>query len=131
MSPLVFGAQTTGEFNEVLRRICAGRPPPNSQLRITITQEKKTKPRTTADKGDKTAKGKRHSMTWAQRLKRVFNIEIETCEYCLGKVKVIACIEVPVVIKKILEHLTSNEEKASVKLPLVRATPVSEFTLVN
>ena len=70
-------------------------------------------------------------MTWAQRLARVFNIEIETCEYCQGKVKVIACIEVPVVIKKILEHLTSNEEKASVKLPLVRAPPVSEFTLVN
>jgi hypothetical protein len=28
---------------------------PNSQYRMTITQEKKTKPRTTADKGDKTA----------------------------------------------------------------------------
>ena len=66
---------------------------------MTITQEKKTKPRTTADKGDKTAKGKRHSMTWAQRLKRVFNIEIETHESCQGQVKVIACIQDPVVIK--------------------------------
>jgi hypothetical protein len=28
-------------------------------------------------------------MGWAQRLKRVFGIEIETCEHCGGKVKVI------------------------------------------
>ena len=34
--------------------------------------------------------------TGAQRLKRVFNIEIETCS---------ACIEDPVVIKQILDHL--------------------------
>jgi hypothetical protein len=98
---------------------------------MTIPQEKKTKPRTTADKGDKTATGKRHSITWAQRLKRVFNIEIETCESCQAKVRVIACIEYSVVINKILEHLTSNEEKASGKLPLLSAAPVSEFTLVN
>ena len=25
-------------------------------------------------------------MTWAQRLKRVFNIDIETCEHCGGQV---------------------------------------------
>ena len=37
-------------------------------------------------------------MTWAQRLKRVFNIDIETCSHCGGDVKVIACIEDPVVI---------------------------------
>ncbi|MFT4808211.1 MAG: hypothetical protein ACI9LX_001541 [Paraglaciecola sp.] len=70
-------------------------------------------------------------MTWAQRLKRVFNIEIETCESCQRQVKVIASIEDPVVIKKILDHLKSNEEKASGNLPQVRAPPVSAFTLVN
>jgi len=40
-------------------------------------------------------------MTWAQRLKRVFDIDIETCPACGGAVKVIACIEDPVVIKRI------------------------------
>jgi hypothetical protein len=30
------------------------------------------------------------AMTWAQRLKRVFKTEIETCEHCGGTVKVIA-----------------------------------------
>jgi hypothetical protein len=29
-------------------------------------------------------------MTWAQRLKRVFNIDIETCGACGGEVKIIA-----------------------------------------
>jgi len=29
-------------------------------------------------------------MTWAQRLKRVFGVEINTCARCAGKLKVIA-----------------------------------------
>jgi len=32
-------------------------------------------------------------MTWAQRLKRVFNIDIEVGSLCGGSVRVIACIE--------------------------------------
>ncbi len=40
------------------------------------------------------------AMTWAQRLKRVFNIDIETCEQCQGPVRIIACIEDPVAIKQ-------------------------------
>jgi hypothetical protein len=43
-------------------------------------------------------------MSWAQRLNRVFGIEIETCEQCGDKVKVIASIEAPAVIGKILRH---------------------------
>lgn len=45
---------------------------------------------------------KAYSMTWAQRLKRVFAIEIEKCD---GRVRIIACIEDPEVIEKILKHL--------------------------
>jgi len=104
---------------------------PNSQYRMTITQEKKAQSRTTSDKGNKTIIEKRHSMTWAKRLKRVFNIDIETCEACQGQVKVIACIEDPEIIKKILNHLKSNEEKTDGKLPQVRAPPVSVFAFVN
>jgi siroheme synthase (precorrin-2 oxidase/ferrochelatase) len=44
-------------------------------------------------------------MTWMQRLKRVFNIDIEICEKCKGPVKIIACVEDPAVIGKILKHL--------------------------
>jgi len=38
------------------------------------------------------------SMTWAQRLKRVFGIDIEICPACGGAVRIIACIEDPDVI---------------------------------
>ena len=48
---------------------------------------------------------KTYSMTWAQRLKRVFAIDIEKCEKCGGRVRVIASIEDPDVIQKILKHL--------------------------
>jgi hypothetical protein len=44
-------------------------------------------------------------MTRAQRLKRVFKIDIETCDQCVGGIKAIACIEDPVVVKRILDHL--------------------------
>jgi hypothetical protein len=45
------------------------------------------------------------AMTWAQRLKRVFAIEIETCRRCGGKLRVIASIEDPVLIERILARL--------------------------
>ena len=48
-------------------------------------------------------------MTWTQRLKRVFAIEIEKCEKCGGKVKIIASIEDSEVIEKILKHLGLDE----------------------
>ena len=64
-------------------------------------------------------------MTWAQRLKRVFNIDIEVCQACGGAMKVIACIEDPVVIKKILDHLKGKAEtKEPNSLPESRAPPV-------
>ena len=44
-------------------------------------------------------------MTWMQRLKRVFGIDIETCKRCGAKVKVMASIEAPAVSANILKHL--------------------------
>ena len=41
----------------------------------------------------------------AAQSKRVFNIDIETCEACGGHEKIIACIEDPHVIQRILEYL--------------------------
>ena len=49
-------------------------------------------------------------MTWMQRLKRVFAINIETCPKCGGKLRVIACIEDPDIIATILEHIRGREE---------------------
>ena len=64
------------------------------------------------------------AITWAQRLKRVFNIDIETCKSCGGHVKIIACIEDPVVIEKILSHLEHKEAcHVARRLPPSRASP--------
>jgi len=48
-------------------------------------------------------------MSWMQRLKRVFAIDIETCLECGGKLRVIACIEDPPLIATILEHVRWRE----------------------
>jgi len=44
-------------------------------------------------------------VTWARLLKRVFNIDVSKCNKCSGNMKIIAAIEDPKVIKKILAHL--------------------------
>jgi hypothetical protein len=67
----------------------------------------------------------RASMTWVQRLKCVFNIDIETCSACGGAMKVIACIEDPAVIKQILDHLKHKAETGGPRaLPESRTPPV-------
>jgi hypothetical protein len=48
-----------------------------------------------------TPEHRHRSMTWAQHLKRVFNIDVSTCPKCGGEARVIGCIEDPVVIDKI------------------------------
>ncbi len=63
-------------------------------------------------------------MTWAQRLKRVFGIDIETCPACGGALRIIAGIEDPVVIQKILTHLDTQDTSAEPsRWPPARAPP--------
>ena len=67
-------------------------------------------------------------MTWMQRLKRVFAIDIETCGRCGGKLKVIASTEDPAVIGRILEHL--DQARPEALSPLApRAPPQGELPL--
>ena len=82
------------------------------------------KARTADAPEDTTPVERRAAMTWAQRLKRVFNIDIEICNSCGGHVKIIACIEDPVVIEKILTHLERKDAGgATRRLPPCRAPP--------
>ena len=77
-------------------------------------------------------------MTWAQRLKRVFNIDIEVCDNCGGTVKIIVeasnrCIEDQDIIDRILAHLRHKQQDAPtlpLLLPPPRAPPdtVSPFS---
>jgi hypothetical protein len=101
---------------------------PNSAHRARVTPAKRgkgNKARTTDTHEDTTPVERRAAMTWAQRLKRVFNIDIEICNSCGGPVKIIACIEDPVVIKKILAHLGSSKDTstAPAHLPPSRGPP--------
>jgi hypothetical protein len=67
-------------------------------------------------------------MNRAQRLKRVFNIDIEICRECGGAVRIIACIDDPVVIEKILAHLQEKIIPAPAGLrPASRAPPADLF----
>jgi len=73
---------------------------------------------------DQTPAERRSSMTWANRPKRVFDIDIETCSECGGDVKIIASIEDPAVISKILAPLNVNV--ASVAAGLLPECPIIE-----
>jgi hypothetical protein len=102
---------------------------PNSKHRARVTPARR-------GKGNKvrvldeppTPAERRASMTWAQRLKRVLHIDIETCSACGGAMKVIACIEDPGVIRKILDHLNDKAgPNETAPLPESRAPPMSLF----
>ena len=105
---------------------------PNSKLRVQVTPSKRSKIRAKAEPGgtdwlDKRPEERHRAMTWMQRLKRVFNIDIEICELCGGQVKVIASIEDPTVIALILKHLkqktTAVDDSKRHTLPPERAPP--------
>jgi hypothetical protein len=51
-------------------------------------------------------------MNRMQRLKRDFAIGIETCPHCGGKLRVIACIEEPWLIRRILAHVQGRDDPA-------------------
>ena len=95
---------------------------PNSQYRSGIIIQKSTKP--SRQKAITTEVKNAKAMTWAARLKRAFNIDIKICEACGGSGKVFACIDNPVVIKQILDHVYSRQ-CYQFMLPGNRAPPVS------
>ena len=100
---------------------------PNSKHRARVTPAKRGRGgqrSATKDMEEPTPAERRASMSWAQRLKRVFGIDIETCPACGGAVRIIASIEDPVVIEKILTHLErKNAAATAVRLPPSRAPP--------
>ena len=76
---------------------------PNAKLRSKVVPVPAQK--ATAGEGDcQHAHSAPVRMTWARLLKRVFDIDIEQCQ-CGGKLKLVAVIEEPAVIGKILAHI--------------------------
>jgi hypothetical protein len=63
---------------------------PHHRLRAQIVPGR---PSAAAVRVGQGAPGHRSGLGWAQRLKRVFGIDLEKCEHCGGEVKIIASIE--------------------------------------
>jgi hypothetical protein len=116
---------------------------PNSKHRARVTPGKRGKganPKVSVEAQESTPAERRAALTWAQRLKRVFGIDIEICRACGGAVRImpkalaalagqaLACIEDPVVIKKILAHLDRKDAPQQTGLlPEGRAPPAGRF----
>ena len=93
---------------------------PNSHWRAPITRAGHGRERRSLRADQRPSAGEPHrARSWAQRLKRVFDIDVETCARCSRPLKVIASIEDPAVIKTILAHL----DKTSHRTPALRVLP--------
>jgi hypothetical protein len=57
---------------------------------------------------DRTPDEKRRAMSWAQRLKRVFGMDVTACVHCGGAVKIVASVEDPQAIRAILDHFAKH-----------------------
>jgi hypothetical protein len=67
-------------------------------------------------------------MTWAQRLRRVFRIDVETCPKCGSAMKIIACIDEQEVVEKILTHIVARDlQPDTTERPPSRAPPQLEI----
>ncbi len=83
---------------------------PNSKHRGRVTGEaKRNKNQLTAIDVPQSCEERRSKMSWAMRLKRVFNIDVTVCRHCQGFVRIIACIEEQPVINKILAHINQHQ----------------------
>ena len=94
---------------------------PNSKLRKKVVPAKPLQNKPSSDKPGV------YGQNWAQRLKRVFAIDIEKCEKCGSKMKVIASIEDPDVIDKILKHLGLVQSSRLRSSPHNRSPPENMF----
>jgi hypothetical protein len=99
---------------------------PNSAHRAQVTKAGRGKgatTRTAAQTPPKSPPERRTGMTWAQRLKRVFGIAIETCSVCGEAMRIMACIEDPLVIEKILAHFDAKADGGPASRPPPRRVP--------
>lgn len=78
---------------------------PHYKYRHLIVPEKKEDSPSSSNENNKKDLAKKSRVTWARLLKRVFDIDVETCGVCGGKVKIISAIKETEVIKKILDHI--------------------------
>ena len=103
-------------YHGVLARGCRQ---PNARMRKLIVPTKRKKTNSKVDQNQCKSIAKSESadeliapLTWAQRLKRVFNIDISVCPLCGGTTRVIGRSRLriidPDIIQKILDHIEAQ-----------------------
>ena len=100
---------------------------PNCKYRSLIVPQSALLEKTSSK--EKKKQKKSYSMGWAKMFKRVFDIDIQTCLKCGGRIKVISAIYDQQTIKRILSHLREN-----VKVPELapsRGPPETEESFVS
>ena len=83
---------------------------PNARHRALVLP--KPRPRTSGVPDEPKACASRAAMTWMQRLRRLYDIDISICPHCGGVLKVLAVITEPAVIASILAHLARRAARA-------------------
>jgi len=67
-------------------------------------------PAADAGERDETAQRRRRRRLWAQLLRRVYEVDPLTCRQCGAPMRVVAFIQEPAAIRKILAHLERHSE---------------------
>ena len=83
---------------------------PNARHRALLVANPRVRTPSAAD--EPRARTSRAAMTWIQRLRRVYAIDVSVCPKCGGALKVLAVITDPQVITSILAHLDKREARA-------------------
>ena len=96
---------------------------PHHRLRAQIVPSARGAQKKKGQRAEGVEATPRHvAMTWAQRLKRVFLIDVTICEHCGGALKIIACIEDKRTVQKILAHVEGATSPPG-QLPPARGPP--------
>ena len=89
---------------------------PNHRWRAEVTPAGRGRGKRGITLPEKSTIERHAAMTWAQRLKRVFSIDVASCVRCGAAVRVIASIEEPALIRRILAHVRGKGEKSTASL---------------
>ena len=86
--------------NSPFRRSVVPKPPAER-----VPKQTEDRPRPTPVERESDQDNPLAPLTWAQRLKRVFEIDITVCPHCGGRLRFIADVTDPEIIRSILTHL--------------------------
>ena len=95
---------------ELIEKLAALVPPPRKNivryhgvLGPAARNRDKIVPRADHDSDDKVKAPRKYRLQWAALLARVFQVDVESCPRCAGKMKIVAALTEPASIRKYLE----------------------------